>query len=149
MNLRKSLRRQNGTIIDITSMVDVVFILLIFLLISTTFKTNDHAYSIVLPSLDDSRIVAKVERTTIYLDQAGNMRLYVPVDEGVENHGISVANGEELEYRLSKLVASNGDLAVSIKADSSVEYQAVMDAVSVCYKTGVAKVLFPFKTMEN
>ncbi|MBM4356184.1 MAG: biopolymer transporter ExbD, partial [Deltaproteobacteria bacterium] len=50
MNLRRGLKRRGvGAAIDITPLVDVVFNLLIFLLVSTTFKSQEQAFSIVLP----------------------------------------------------------------------------------------------------
>ena len=84
MNLRQGTQRSPGPGIDITPLVDVVFILLIFLLISTTFKNRENAFRILLPQASEKRAVVSAKRPTIYVTREGEMFLYVPTADGTE-----------------------------------------------------------------
>ena len=145
MNLRRAARRTPGTGIDITPLVDVVFILLIFLLISTTFKTREHAFSIVLPRASETRAVVTAKRPTVYVTREGDIFLYLPSDGSESVEGLPVGSLSELELRLDRLKASSPGVGISVKADSATEYQRIMDVVNQCYRTGIERVFFPFR----
>ena len=53
MSIRARRARGRGraqTVIDITSLLDVVFLLIIFLIVTTTFRKNEHAFVVELPT---------------------------------------------------------------------------------------------------
>ncbi|MFH1530404.1 MAG: biopolymer transporter ExbD [Pseudomonadota bacterium] len=150
MNLRQGTRRSPGPGIDITPLVDVVFILLIFLLISTTFKTRESAFRILLPKASETRAVVTAKRPTIYVTREGDMFLYVPAADGGDAvEGRPVGTLDELELRLERLKESNPGVGISVKADSATEYQRIMDVVNKCYLTGIEHVFFPFRPAQE
>ncbi|MBM4372731.1 MAG: biopolymer transporter ExbD [Deltaproteobacteria bacterium] len=145
MNLRRAARRSEIGI-DITPVVDVVFILLIFLLISTTFRTREHAFTIVLPRATETRSVVTAKRPTVYVTREGEIFLYVPSSEqGDAVEGVPIRSLDELEVRLERLREGNPQVGVSVKADSTTEYQRIMDVVNQCYRSGIERVFFPFR----
>jgi biopolymer transport protein ExbD len=145
MNFRRSGRERPAPSIDITPVVDVVFILLIFLVISTTFKTQEHAFEVDLPKASEPRPVGKLVRPTVFIEGGGKMLLYRP-DLG----GTSTISGpDELSDRLRQLKAIEPGVSVGIRADAGVPYQLVMDAVNACYSAGIDKVVFPYSRKED
>ncbi len=150
MNLRQGTRRTPGLGIDITPLVDVVFILLIFLLISTTFKTRENAFRILLPKASEKRAVVTAKRPTIFVTEGGDMFLYVPTAGGGDAiEGSPVRTLDELELRLDRLKDANPGVGISVKADSATEYQRIMDVVNKCYRTGIERVFFPFRPAQE
>lgn len=150
MNLRQGTRRSPGLGIDITPLVDVVFILLIFLLISTTFKTRENAFQILLPQASEKRAVVTAKRPTIYVTRGGEMFLYVPTAAGTDAvEGHPVGSLGELELRLERLKEVSPGVGISVKADSATEYQRIMDVVNTCYVTGIERVFFPFRPAQE
>ena len=152
MNFRGSTRHRGGAAIDITPLVDVVFILLIFLLISTTFRTREHAFTIRLPKANAQKAVVTVKRPTVYISSNGDYYLYLPngsaADGAAEDSidGLKVRSLDELELRLQKLKERQPSVGISVKADSSTEFQKIMDVVDQCYKSGIERVFFPFRS---
>lgn len=151
MNLKKTIKRGRFAIgIDITPLVDVVFILLIFLLVSTTFKSRENAFSIVLPVGDQKSRVTKVKRPTVFVSREGEYIFYMASDKPSEPvEGKHLSDMKELGASLKELVKALGDeTSVSIKGDAETSYQSIMDVVNECYRHGVHRVYFPYKQKE-
>lgn len=152
MNLKKGLtrRRQPGAI-DITPLVDVVFILLIFLLVSTTFKTRENAFSIVLPIGDQKSRTTKVKRPTVFVTRAGLYIFYTQGDNPEQPvPGTRHVSLRELSKAISGLVKEAGkNVSVSIKGDAGASYQKIMDVVNECYRNGIERVYFPYKLPDG
>ncbi len=152
MNLTKGLarRRQPGAI-DITPLVDVVFILLIFLLVSTTFKTRENAFSIVLPVGDQKSRVTKVKRPTVFVTRTGQYIFYTQGEDPSQPvSGTRHVSLRELSRAISGLVDESGaNVSVSIKGDAGANYQNIMDVVNECYRHGIERVYFPYKSSEG
>lgn len=152
MNLRRGLKRRGvGAAIDITPLVDVVFNLLIFLLVSTTFKSQEQAFSIVLPVGDQKTEVTKVRRPTVFVTKGGEFVLYEPGGERQEPvAGTRFLSVQQLSTALERLARRSGtDTAVNIKGDASASYQRILDVVNECRRHGLNRVFFPYKVGEK
>jgi len=148
MNFRKGLRlRQVSPAMDITPLVDVVFILLIFLLVSTTFKSQEHAFSILLPVGDQKTRVARVKRPTVFVTRLGRYILFAPDDAVTQPQaGSEELTLEELSHALNELVEKRGTrTAVSVRGDARTSYQKILDVVNECHRHGLERVYFPYK----
>jgi len=152
MNFKKSLaRKRSDAGVDLTPLIDVVFNLLIFLLISTTFKNQEQAFSIVLPKGDQPAQVAKAKRATVFVTREGNYIFYAPDgsasdlqfgQEYMSLDGLGAAIGRYME---------KGDVekAIAIKADAETDYQSIIDVVNEARSTGVERVFFPYRKAET
>ena len=89
--------RRLDAAIDITSLVDVVFLLLIFLLVTTTFKRQEHAFPIELPTSAVEQITVTTDKTTVFIDQSGGVRLLV-----VPEDAAAMKDGEDVSQPLSR-----------------------------------------------
>lgn len=132
MNLRQ--RRPEPLDINVTPLIDVVFLLLIFFMVSTTFEKQTRI-EIALPEAETSaEVVPEEEKIDIVIDQAG--RYYVNDGEVVNTDPAT------LRGAINKLAAGRTDLPVAIKADGQAPYQSVMTALDVLSQLGLTQMSF-------
>lgn len=151
MNFRGGTRRRRvEALIDITPLVDVVFQLIIFLLISTTFKTKDYAFSLDLPTATEQDLVVRANQTTVFVGTDGKLFfLEVPAgspeaEQAAPREAASLSP-EELEARLRELAVREPDAEISIKAQAETAYQRVVDVVNVARRAGLQRVVLPYQ----
>ncbi|MEM1228452.1 MAG: biopolymer transporter ExbD [Planctomycetota bacterium] len=123
------IKRSNvaGTL-SLTPLIDVVFLLLIFFLVTSEFEEEERRLDIVLPSATSAVPMTSKPREVV-------------VD--IDASGVVYLRGEatpmrELETLLEKAVASNPtNQTVVIRADKSASFQPVVNVMDVCNRTGV------------
>ena len=108
------------TSMNMTPLVDVIFILLIFFMISTQFRTT--ALPMKLPQAGNTTIENSDNRLLV-VDKNGAVFLD---DEKM--------NLEELEIRFSGL---DQELGVTLAGDSQVEFERIVHVLDVLQKVGV------------
>ncbi|MDR3304319.1 MAG: biopolymer transporter ExbD [Treponema sp.] len=104
--------------INITSLIDVIFLLVVFFMVSSTF--DKPAFLVSLPQAASNDTVER-PGISVAVDAAGNTWL-----EG------SRIDGTALTQKLRELVGDNKDVAVSLDCDGKADFQSialVMDAV--------------------
>lgn len=124
------LKRSNiaGTL-SLTPLIDVVFLLLIFFLVTSEFEDEERRLDIVLPSATSAvPMTSKPREVVVDIDQTGKIYL----------RG-KVTPMEELEELLKNAVASNPtSQTVVIRADQAASFQPVVNVMDVCNRTGVS-----------
>ena len=132
MNLRP--RSPKEPDINLTPLIDVVFLLLIFFMVSTTFN-EDARLRLQLPEADGEAVSAEdIELVEITIDRFGQPY----VDDGK-------VLGDDIESLKQALVGAVGprrDLPVLIKADAATPHQAVMRALDAASQLGLTRVAF-------
>jgi biopolymer transport protein ExbD len=106
------MRRREPISPDMTPLIDVVFILLIFFLVSSTFKKNELALDLILPKSGSAQEIIKKEELAIELSK-----------DKVALKG-SIISFSDLEKELSKVREKENP--VNIRINKDVEYQRVM-----------------------
>ena len=125
-------RPQPDLDVNITPLIDVVFLLLIFFMVSTTFK-QDFEVSIELPKASsDERLVDKT--LNIMIDPTG---AYYLNSKKLENDKLS-----SLKAALQEVSGGNLKLAVIISADGKTPHQAVIKAMDAARQLGFSKLTF-------
>lgn len=119
-------RKGRGLIINVTSLIDVMFLLLIFFMVSSTFK-NQPAINIVLPRAATAT-ETPVTPTVIYLTRDGD--IYV--------NDVQVTR-ENLPARLRRLQADTGQDSIVLRGDAHVEYGEAIGLVDVLRKNGFTR----------
>lgn len=107
--------------LNIVPMIDVMFYLVLFFMVFTTFKTSVSGIPVELPSSNQAANLEQ-NRVMVTIDRQGKV-FY-------SDNEISLA---KLTERLSPLAEVNPDLLVVINADAKVTYEkliAVMDAIT-------------------
>jgi biopolymer transport protein ExbD len=150
LNFRRTRGRgRTAATIDITSLVDVVFLLLIFLLVTTTFKREEHAFPIELPTAGIEQVVVTSDKTTIFVTATGALHLLmVPADSGggeadvAKTHQVSRA---ELITKLGALQSRRPDAPIGIRAEKDTSYQKMIDVVALVERAGFRNIWFPYE----
>ena len=151
MNFRgRSGRGRLATTIDITSLVDVVFLLLIFLLVTTTFKREDHALSIELPTAGVEQVAATGDNTTVVVSREGQLQLLQAAPAGGGDAGQAIdVDRDELLARLKALYARAPEAPIAIRAARDTRYQAMIDVVAIIERAGFRNIYFPYELEQT
>ncbi len=132
MNLRPHRPEPPDTDINLTPMIDVVFLLLIFFMVSTTFK-EDARIQVRLPEAQGEAVPAELSpgALEITIDSAGVFY----VDERM------VADREPaiLRQAIAAVVGAERERPVIIRADAATPHQAVMTAMDVASRLGLLR----------
>jgi len=133
MDLRKHKKR--SLILNLTSLIDVLFLLLIFFLVSTTFLSQP-AIKLELPSAPHADAV---RQTPIVLHIDANGAVYVN-DQPMELPLLAEALRRRLE--------ASADKSVVLKADSRVSHGAVVRVLDIIKAAGGRKLIVSTRTSQ-
>lgn len=125
MNLRP--RRQEQPDINLTPLIDVVFLLLIFFMVSTTFR-KETDLEIDLPKATQQQRPAEQETLTVAVDAQG--RYFVNAQPLAET------SIEVLKAALIEASGEQRDLPFTIRADGQAPHQAVVTVLDAAGQLG-------------
>ena len=126
MNLRR--RSNDEPEINLTSLIDVVLLLLVFFMVSTSF-VREAEISLRLPEANaEVRPQSDSELLEIAISQTGSYAV----------NGRPLVNNERSTLRaaIERLAGADRDLAVFIRADAEAQHQAVVTALDVAGQIG-------------
>ena len=132
MNLRP--QRRASPHVNLTPLLDAIFLLLIFFMVSTTFK-DDARLKVQLPQAQGEDIPAEEPAMIrLVIDRAGR---YFVNDAAVTDD-----KAQTLAKALTQLKAEQGALPVLIQADAGATHQAVMTALDAASQAGLNRIAF-------
>lgn len=122
-------RSSVASTLSLTPLIDVVFLLLIFFLVTSEFEDEERRLDIVLPSATSAvPMTAKPREVIIDVD-----------DQGTVYVGGKPTSIDELQTVLEAAVNNNPtNQTVVIRADRSATFQPVVSVMDVCNKTGIS-----------
>ena len=133
------LKRQRDVEVNLTPLIDVVFLLLIFFMVSTTF-VSQSAIEISLPSSTSAGTkIDSSQEIEISLSKDGNVF--------VNQQPLGEINSEKLQAVLVALSARTEAAIVVISADAGVTHQAVITIIDSARKANLRRVIF--KTRDS
>ncbi len=120
------------SLIPLTPMIDVVFLLLIFFLVATRLEQEERELDLQLPSASEARpLVLKPKDIELSIDRDGNYSLSAGQTVGLP----------ELEATLASAAVNNPlTQTVVIRADRECSWNHVAQALNVCYRAGLRDV---------
>jgi len=128
VNLRRS--RGEEPEVNLTPLIDVVFILLIFFMVSTTFQ-KESQIKIELPEASGEPVEDRKELLEIVIDAEGR---YFIDQQQVVNTEL-----DTLKRAIQKYLGKQTDLPVVIRADRSTPYESVVRAMDATAQLGLVK----------
>ena len=134
--LRKFGIVEEESLINITNMIDVIFILLIFFMVSTQFKKA--SIEMELPQVEDTITVSE-ESTVANLAVNQNQ---------IELEG-ELVSIDELEGKLSALLEKNRELAVSFSADRNISYERFLEIYVKIENAGITRIAIEHESLDN
>ena len=116
--------------LDLTPMIDIVFLLIIFFMVGTQFTEMERQYDIQLPTVTDAKPLTNLPDDIIV---------------NVQQNGDITVNGEkknltELESTLATARENFPGQSVVIRGDSTGPYQNVMNILEVCHRVKIRSV---------
>lgn len=123
----QSTQRGGEDPINMTPMIDMVFLLLIFFLVATTFATEERDITVQLPVTSQSQpLSAPPKQVIINIKEDGQITVSSqPYDK------------KQLAEMLGNVLRNNPDKEVLIRADRRSLFQHYADVVSICRRAGV------------
>jgi biopolymer transport protein ExbD len=130
MNLR--VRPREEPEVNLTSLIDVVLLLLIFFMVSTSFVKQSQI-AIRLPQADSSAVIEDVVKQLEIMITAQGTYL-VNGRELINNRPETIRNA------LQRLSAGDTSLPLTISADASARHQDVVTAMDVAGRLGFVQI---------
>ncbi len=128
MRTRRSYRARISPTLDLTPMVDVVFLLIIFFMVSTTFITLETGLPVDLP-----------QATTAEGQPEGLPTVTIDAQRRIYLAGSEVAE-EELEGLLRSVLVDADVETVVLRADQSVPHGLTVRVMDAIKRAGAARV---------
>ena len=123
-----SAEEQRPTVsIELTPLIDMVFLLLIFFLVATTFHQEEREMQIALPFASSSAPISTMLR-----------ELVINVDaEGTVFVGGREVDDEALRQMITEALAGNPDQKVTVRGDRGSAYANIVRVLDICKAGGI------------
>ncbi len=130
--MKLSLRVRTQPEVNLTSLIDVVLLLLVFFMVSTSFVKQSQI-NISLPQAERSTLVEEPpEQIDIMITETGTF--LVNGRELINNRPETIRNA------LQKESVGNNDMPLTISADANARHQHVVTAMDVAGRLGFTKI---------
>lgn len=126
----KQPHRQGG--IPLAPMLDVMFLLLIFFVVTSSFRAEEHQIDVELPSAEASE-PQSAQRSEVVVNVA---------EDGAIMIGSAEYSPEQLEGVLARLVEDYPDERVIIRGDRESRYNRIVTVMDVARAAGVEHIYF-------
>ena len=139
--------------VDLTPMIDVTFLLLIYFMVTTMLKQPEAELSIQLPGKPQSSDVTPMEMLKVRIGDEGEVYLNgSEIEDGFDFQMPDlVANLKTQKGMRDQLISSGAkskeeaELKVEIESSGIAEHQAAISVLNACSSAGVNKVTFTFQ----
>ncbi len=133
--MRQRARQRKTPRVNLTPLIDVVFLLLIFFMVSTTFRDSARI-RVELPSIETEQPEDEHPvDLTIQISANGMM--------SVNDRELVKSSPELLKRAIADIAMGKRDLPVTVKVDKNAPFQAVMTVMDVAAQLGLEKLAFP------
>lgn len=113
--------------LNLAPMIDVVFLLLIFFMVATTFSEQEKQMDLDLPSAESGEVAApETEDIEVYILRDGNLQI-----EG------EIVNHDRMVEIFARAARENPETPVTIRGDRVAQLQVVTDVMDACRVSGL------------
>jgi biopolymer transport protein ExbD len=137
MDFRRGLRNDEPEI-NLVPFIDVLLVILIFLMITTTYAKYSEL-KITLPSADAERPAENPKEVIVVVSADGR---YAVNKRVLESRDVSVLAAE-----MSNIAGGDAGATVIISADASASHQSVINVMEAARRAGLARLTFA--TQQN
>jgi len=137
MNVRRFGNKKNRQIVpDLTPLIDVVFLLLIFFMVATTFD-DMGGMRIDLPKSGAAVKYNDIDKISVLLAK-DNKVMIKSIIAGVSK--TEDADASTLKVKLEDMIERSADGRVGILADREIDYGNVVDIMTIAREAGAASI---------
>jgi biopolymer transport protein ExbD len=125
--LLKAKATDSSPAIELTPVIDIVFLLLIFFLVATTFQQSEREMQIALPEAESGGPISVSLRELVVNIQA----------DGTVIVGGRAVSTDDLRTIVGDAVEANPEQKVTVRADKFATYDRVVGVLDVCKAAGI------------
>jgi biopolymer transport protein ExbD len=125
MNVRKRKSELESGIIDTSALVDIMFILIIFFLVTMSFNESEHDIAVNLPETDSNLSSAT---KAIIINVRKDASYYIGSKKTTLAH---------IQQALSQLLEKNPQQKVLVRGDKNALHGHVAAAIAACKSSGI------------
>ena len=129
MKFQRELKREEVSL-NLTPLIDVVFLLLIFFMVTTTFS-KDTSLNVTLPEADGSPMEAEARQLDVMVTRDGH---YVVNGRTVTNSTL-----DTLKQAIQEVSEGDNSLPMVITADAEATHQSVVTAMDAVGQLGFTR----------
>jgi biopolymer transport protein ExbD len=115
--------------LNLTSMIDVLFLLIIFFMVATKFDELERSIDVAVPEVSQAGDASPAPQPQV---------VSVHADGHIELNGIALSE-EELTAQLATEAAADKILSVIIRGDAQCPFQHVASALAACRGAGISE----------
>lgn len=130
--MKFSSRQPEPAQMQLAPMIDIVFLLLIFFIVTWQFTKSETELSVSVPTAKEG---ADPER------QRGEIIINILADGTIRIESVTV-DLPQLHEKLASIAAQFKDQPVRIRGDGEVSYQRVVEVIATCTKAGIWNISF-------
>ncbi len=134
MNFREENSGTSAPRIELTSLVDVVFLLVLFFAVSTTFPQTPAGVNINLPKMKNVKQVVTEKPLKIFVDKKGDIYDF---------------NGPVTFLQLREVIKKRKNKTVIVDADKDATHGMVMRVLDFLKSSGVERILIAAEKNEG
>lgn len=138
--MRLQTKRRDEPDVNLTPLIDVVFLLLIFFMVSTTFE-RETEISIELPEASGKPLESERQLVEISIDEKG--RYYVNKEEVINTQL------QTLKSAMKKAAGDEVKPRVILSADKATPHQSVITAMDAARQLGFVNLTFATSAPAN
>lgn len=132
MKFRKSARR-DAPEVNLIAFIDVLLVILIFLMVSTTFS-KFSALKLSLPHASANPEQSQPKTVSVAVDASGSVTL--------DSRRLGVIDPNSLASALKQVIGNDKDSVVEIHADAMSTHQAVVNVMEAARLAGLQRIRF-------
>ena len=139
--------------VDLTPMIDVTFLLLIYFMVTTMLKQPEAELSIQLPGKPQGSEVTPMEMLNVKIGDEGEVYLNgSEIEDGLDLAMQDLVSNLKTQKGMRDQLISSGarskaeaELKVQIESSTLALHQASISVLNACSEAGVEKVTFSFE----
>ena len=138
MKLERIKRRSGGTLVlEITPLIDVVFLLLIFFMLATSFDERS-AFKIDLPKSTAAKTKSTLKEVQVLVDKEKNVYLRYTDNSGKsQNEKLDLTSFVSV---VSEKLNNSENKDVIISADKDIDYGFIVEIMSLLKESGASAI---------
>ena len=138
MKLERIKRRSGGTLVlEITPLIDVVFLLLIFFMLATSFDERS-AFKIDLPKSTAAKTKSTLKEVQVLVDKDRNVYLrYTDNSDKSQNEKLDLTSFVSV---VSEKLNNSENKDVIISADKDIDYGFIVEIMSLLKESGASAI---------
>ena len=133
-------RARSEVEVNLTPLIDVVFLLLIFFMVSTTFTKETHL-SIDLPEASGEPARITEQKIEVSISRVG--------DYAINDVALLKSNLESLKVAIEKVTNGDNAIPMIITADANTPHQAVVTVMDAAGQLGFVQLSITTRNVEE